>query len=88
MIKLKTLLQEDKSANILNTAKKSAVLKKLGMVDVTTGEIAYGSTKAPLTIFIDPDETKIDDVYFDIQNALSNLIPGIRFNVRTYRYRR
>ena len=83
MIKLKTLLQENISANILNAARKSTELKKLGMVDVTTGEIAYGSTKAPLTIFIDPAKTKIDDVYFDIREVLSKLIPGTRFNVMT-----
>jgi len=83
MIKLKTLLQENISASILNAARKSAELKKLGMVDVSTGETAYGSTKAPLTIFINPAKTKIDDVYFDIRDALSNLIPGTRFNVMT-----
>jgi len=76
-------LKENISASILNTARKSAELKKLGMVDVSTGEIAYGSTKAPLTIFINPAKTKIDDVYFDIREALSNLIPGTRFNVMT-----
>jgi len=76
-------LKENISANVLNAARKSAELKKLGMVDVSTGEIAYGSTKAPLTIFINPAKTKIDDVYFDIRDALSNLIPGTRFNVMT-----
>jgi len=83
MIKLKALLQENISANILNAVRKSAELKKLGMVDVSTGEIAYGSTKAPLTIFINPAKTKIDDVYFDIREVLSKLIPGTRFNVMT-----
>ncbi len=76
-------LKENISANILNAVRKSTELKKLGMVDVSTGEIAYGSTKAPLTIFINPAKTKIDDVYFDIRDALSNLIPGTRFNVMT-----
>ena len=76
-------LKENISANVLNAARISAELKKLGMVDVATGEIAYGSTKAPLTIFINPAKTKIDDVYFDIRDALSNLIPGTRFNVMT-----
>ena len=76
-------LKENISANILNAVRKSAELKKLGMVDVSTGEIAYGSTKAPLTIFINPAKTKIDNVYFDIRDALSNLIPGTRFNVMT-----
>ena len=65
MIKLKALLQENISTSLLNTIKKDPSLKKLGMVNVTAGtEIAYGSTKAPLTIFIDPSKTKIDDVYF------------------------
>jgi len=76
-------LKENISASILNAVRKSAELKKLGMVDVSTGETAYGSTKAPLTIFINPAKTKIDDVYFDIREALSNLIPGTRFNVMT-----
>jgi len=76
-------LKENISSSILNAVRKSAELKKLGMVDVSTGETAYGSTKAPLTIFINPAKTKIDDVYFDIREALSNLIPGTRFNVMT-----
>lgn len=84
MIKLKTLLQENISANILNAVKKSSTLKKLGMINATAGtEIAYGSTKAPLTIFIDPTKAKIDDVYWDIRDALNTLIPGTRFNVMT-----
>ena len=66
-------LKENISANVLNAVRKSAELKKLGMVDVSTGETAYGSTKAPLTIFINPTKTKIDDVYFDMRDALSNL---------------
>lgn len=84
MIKLKALLQENVSANILNAVKKSPTLKKLGMINATAGtEIAYGSTKAPLTIFIDPAKTKIDDVYWDIKDVLNTLIPGTRFNVMT-----
>jgi hypothetical protein len=77
-------LQENISTDILNTIKKAPSLKKLGMIDATADtEIAYGSTKAPLTIFIDPAKTEIDDVYFDIRDALSNIIPGTRFNVMT-----
>lgn len=77
-------LQENISTDVLNTIKKAPSLKKLGMIDATADtEIAYGSTKAPLTIFIDPAKTEIDDVYFDIQDALSNIIPGTRFNVMT-----
>lgn len=84
MIKLKALLQENISANILNAVKKSPTLKKLGMINATAGtEIAYGSTKAPLTIFINTTKTEIDDVYWDIQDALNTLIPGTRFNVMT-----
>ena len=77
-------LQENISTDILNTIKKAPSLKKLGMIDATADtEIAYGNTKAPLTIFIDPAKTEIDDVYFDIRDALSNIIPGTRFNVMT-----
>jgi hypothetical protein len=85
MIKLKTLLQENVSASLLKTIKKTPGLKKLGMVDVTAGtEIAYGSTKAPLTIFIDPAKTKIDDVYWDIKDELNKIsMPITRFNVMT-----
>jgi hypothetical protein len=78
------VLQENISTDMLDTIKKAPSLKKLGMIDATADtEIAYGSTKAPLTIFIDPAKTEIDDVYFDIQDALSNIIPGTRFNVMT-----
>jgi hypothetical protein len=85
MIKLKALLQENVSASLLKTIKKAPGLKKLGMVDVTAGtEIAYGSTKAPLTIFIDPAKTKIDDVYWDIKDELNKIsMPITRFNVMT-----
>tara|TARA_Y100001937_G_scaffold77350_1_gene104937 strand:- start:479 stop:1030 length:552 start_codon:yes stop_codon:yes gene_type:complete len=85
MIKLKALLQENISTSLLKTIKKDPSLKKLGMVNVTAGtEIAYGSTKAPLTIFIDPSKTKIDDVYFDIKDTLNKIsMPITRFNVMT-----
>ena len=78
-------LKENISASLLKTLKKHPSLKKLGMVDVTAGtEIAYGSTKAPLTIFIDPSKTKIDDVYWDIKDELNKIsMPGTRFNVMT-----
>jgi len=76
------VLQENISTDILNTIKKSPSLKKLGMVDATAGtEIAYGSTKAPLTIFINPAKTEIDDVYWDIKTALNKLKLGTQFNV-------
>jgi hypothetical protein len=78
-------LKENISASLLKTLKKHPSLKKLGMVDVTAGtEIAYGSTKAPLTIFIDPAKTKIDDVYWDIKDELNKIsMPITRFNVMT-----
>jgi len=77
-------LQENISTDILNTIKKAPSLKKLGMIDATADtEIAYGSTKAPLTIFIDPAKTEIDDVYWDIKTALNKLMLGTQFNVIT-----
>jgi uncharacterized membrane protein len=78
------LLQENISTDMLNTIKKAPSLKKLGMIDATAGtEIAYGSTKAPLTIFIDPSKHKDDDVYWDIKTALNKLMLGTQFNVIT-----
>ena len=79
------LLQENISTDMLDTIKKAPSLKKLGMIDATAGtELAYGgtnSTKAPLTIFIDPAKTEIDDVYWDIKTALNKLMLGTKFNV-------
>jgi hypothetical protein len=78
------LLQENISTDMLNTIKKAPSLKKLGMIDATAGtEIAYGSTKAPLTIFIDPSKHEDDDVYWDIKTALNKLMLGTQFNVIT-----
>ena len=78
------LLQENISTDMLNTIKKAPSLKKLGMIDATAGtEIAYGSTKAPLTIFIDPSKDEDDDVYWDIKTALNKLMLGTQFNVIT-----
>jgi hypothetical protein len=78
-------LKENISTDMLNTIKKAPSLKKLGMIDATAGtELAYGgtnSTKAPLTIFIDPAKTEIDDVYWDIKTALNKLMLGTKFNV-------
>ena len=77
------LLRESVSPNTLNAVKKSMDLKKLGMANVATGEIAYGNTKADITIFVDPSKTKIDDVYWDMKDVLNTLTPGTRFNVIT-----